>query len=129
MTMMTSYQGVVKQGRIQLTPGADLPEGNYVYVIVAGSQPLLDEAVARRKATRWLVEFVGNMLIADEGRVLAGNGRLVWRFGVFITGRGHAPYGPIGYIDLDGHTGESLVTAQQTEDLIAHGQAFIRTLP
>lgn len=127
--MMASYQGVVKQGRIQLTPGADLPEGNYVYVIVAGSQPLLDEAVARRKATRWLVEFVGNMLIADEGRVLAGNGRLVWRFGVFITGRGHAPYGPIGYIDLDGHTGESLVTAQQTEDLIAHGQAFIRTLP
>lgn len=129
MVMMTSYQGVVRNGHIQLTPATDLPEGSYVYVIVAGSQPLLDEAAAKRKATRWLVESVGNMLMADEGRVLDGNSRLIWRFGVFVTGLGHVPYGPIGYMDLDAHTAESLVTTQQTEDLIAHGTAFISTLP
>jgi hypothetical protein len=57
------------------------------------------------------------------------NGRLVWRFGVFITGRVHMPYGPVGYIDLNAYTGESLVTEKHTQDLIAHGTAFIRTLP
>ena len=35
--------------------------------IVTGPTPLIDEAVARRKATRWLVETVGNLLTADEG--------------------------------------------------------------
>ncbi|MFO7537295.1 MAG: hypothetical protein R6X32_04460 [Chloroflexota bacterium] len=126
---MTSYQGVVKQGHIQLPSAADLPEGSYVYVIVAGSEPLLAEETARRKATRWLVEYVGNMLLANEGRIQEINGRLAWRFGVFITGRGHAPRGPIGYVDVDAHTGESLVAAQQAEELIAHGTAFINTLP
>lgn len=125
----TFYQGVVKHGHIQLPSAANLPEGSYVYVIVAGPEPILAEETARRKATRWLVEFVGNMLMANEGRIQEINGRMAWRFGVFITGRGHAPRGPIGYVDIDAHTGESLVTAQQAEELIAHGTAFINTLP
>ena len=127
--MMNAYQGVVKQGHIELAPTAELPEGSYVYVIVAGDQPLLDESTARRKATRWLVEFVGNMLMANEGRILEADGRAVWRFNVFITGRGHTPRGPIGNVDVAAHTGESLVTDQQMQALIAHGTAFIRTLP
>lgn len=71
-----------------------------------GPEPLVDETVARRKATRWLVEYVGNMLTADEGRLIEAAGRPIWRFGAYVTGRGHAPLGPIGHVDIDAHTGE-----------------------
>jgi hypothetical protein len=128
MTTRQTYQGVVREGNIYLSPAAELPEGSHVYVVVAGSDPLLDEQLARRRATRWLVEYVGNMLVADEGHLLESNGRIVWRFGAFITGRGHQPRGPIGYTDVDAHSGEVLVTEQQADEMIAHGEAFVRSL-
>ena len=126
--MMQTFQGVVREGRIQITPTTQLPEGSHVYLLVTGPEPLLDEQVARRKATRWLVENVGNMLVADEGRLLEGEGQIIWRFGAFITGRGHRPRGPIGYTDVDAHTGEFLSTEQQAEELKAHGELFARSL-
>jgi len=42
---MQAYQGVVRQGRIQITPPAELPEGSEVYVVVTG-QPVRLTAVA-----------------------------------------------------------------------------------
>jgi hypothetical protein len=128
MSTLTAYQGVVKEGLIQLTPGANLPDGSYVYVMVTGERPLLDQITARRKATRWLVENVGNMLAADEGRVLETDGRIIWRFSAFITGQGHAPQGPIGHVDIDAFTGESLSGEHQAQELIAHGTAFASSL-
>jgi hypothetical protein len=126
MSLIASYQGVVEKGVIRLTPGVNLPDGSHVYVTVTGERPLLDERTARRKATRWLVENVGNMVTADEGRLVEVDGRIVWRFGAFITGRGHKPRGPIGYTDINAYTGEPTASPQQTEELIAHGEAFVR---
>lgn len=128
MTTVKTYQGVVKEGRIQLPATTRLPEGSQVYVIVTGSEPLLDEQTSQRKATRWLVENVGNMLTASEGRLMEVDGRVIWRFGAFITGRGHKPWGPIGYVDVEAHSGTILATEQQADELIAHGTAFARTL-
>jgi hypothetical protein len=129
MATVQTYQGIVREGCIQLPVATPLPEGSHVYVIVAGQEPLLDERTAQRKATRWLVEHVGNMLMAAEGRLAEENGRVIWRFGAFITGRGHKPWGPIGYVDVEAHNGEVLAAEQQADDLIAHGAAFVRSLP
>ena len=125
MSTVAAYPGVVEKGVIRLTPNINLPEGSHVYVTVAGERPLLNEATARRKATRWLVEYVGNMVMAQEGRLVESDGRVVWRFGAFVTGRGRKPRGPIGYADIDAHTGDPLASEQQAEELIAHGEAFI----
>jgi hypothetical protein len=128
MTTVKTYQGVVREGRIQLSTAPHLPEGSQVYVIVAGSEPLLDEQTSQRKATRWLVENVGNMLVAAEGQLMEVDGRIVWRFGAFITGRGHKPWGPIGYVDIEAHSGDVLASEQQADELMAHGTTFISSL-
>jgi hypothetical protein len=36
MSMMQTYHGVVRKGRIHITPPTDLPEGSEVYVVVTG---------------------------------------------------------------------------------------------
>jgi hypothetical protein len=128
MTTMQTYHGVVHAGHIQLEPGVDLPEGSQVYVIVAGQEPIVEERMAQRKANRWLVEYVGNLLAAAEGRLIEADGRILWRFGAFITGRGHRPRGPIGYVDVDAHSGKVLATEHQANEMIAHGEAFARSL-
>lgn len=128
MTMMQTYHGVIRAGNIQLNPEANLPEGSQVYVIIAGQEPILEERLAQRKATRWLVEYVGNMLIADEARLLEVEGGIVWRFGAFITARGQRPRGPIGYVNVDAHNGRVLATEQQADEMIADGEAFVRSL-
>lgn len=129
MSGVRTYSGVVQQGRIHLTPPTELPEGSQVTITVVGQEPIVDEATARRKASRWLGEYVGNMLVADGGRLHEVDGRVVWRYDAFITGRGHKPRGPIGYVDVEAHSGELLVTEQQADEMIAYGEAFIRSLP
>jgi len=128
MASVQTYQGIVRGGHIQVEGAVDLPEGSHVVIIVAGEHPPIEEQAAGRKATRWLVEHVGNMLIADEGRLVDADGRLVWRFGAFVTGRGHQPRGPIGYVDVDTAHGNVLTDEQQAEKLIHDGTAFIRSL-
>lgn len=98
-------------------------------VIVTGPEPLVDEVDARRKATRWLVEYVGNMLAADEGRLTEKNDRPVWRFGAYVTGRSHAPYGPVGHVDVDAHQGELILDERQAERLLTNAKALAGSLP
>jgi hypothetical protein len=129
MGTVQTYSGVVREGRIRLTPSTELPEGSQLYITVVGQEPILDKHTAQRKATRWLVEYVGNMLVADGGRLQEVNGRIVWRYDAFVTGRGHKPRGPIGYVDIDAHSGEPLATEQQADEMIKHGVEFVRSLP
>ncbi|MCP4420773.1 MAG: hypothetical protein GY805_29540 [Chloroflexi bacterium] len=58
-----TYSGIVRQGKIELKDALAVPEGQQVYVVV----PQIDEQAARRKANRWLLDNVGNMLMADLG--------------------------------------------------------------
>lgn len=122
-----TLQGIVQQGQIQLTGPVDLPDGSRVF-IVTDAPPLLAETVAQRRATRWLVEFVSMMLMASEARLLEVDDRPVWQFSVFITGRGHVPYGPIGYVQVDAYRGTILADESKAEQLITDAETFIRTL-
>lgn len=124
MAMLTQYQGVVRRGRIELPAQTELPEGSRVVVIVTGPTPIVDEPIARRKATRWLVENVGNMLAADEGRLVEEGGQPVWRFGAYVTGRGHAPLGPVGHVDVDAHAGELIPDHRQAQRLLTNAQSL-----
>lgn len=125
MNALTRYEGIVRRGRIELPEAAELPEGSHVVVILTGSNPLVDEAMARRKANGWLVESVGNMLAADEGRLVEREGHPLWRFGAFVTGRGHPPLGPIGHVDVDAVEGELLPDDSQAERLMVNARALV----
>lgn len=46
----------------------------------------------------------------------------------FITGRGHVPYGPIGYVQVDAYRGTILADESKAEQLITDAETFIRTL-
>ena len=124
MATMQTFQGVIHKGQIQLETTTDLPEGSHVYVIIAGERPLVEEQLARRKASVWLVNYVGNMLVAAEGRLLNVDDHIVWRFGAFVTGRGHKPWGPFGYVDVEAHSGHVLASEKEAEELMRHANAF-----
>ena len=128
MTMLTHYQGIVRRGQIELPAQTELPEGSRVVVIITGPNPLVEEPVARHKATRWLVETVGIMLAADEGRLVEEAGRPVWRFGAYVTGRGHAPLGPVGHVDVDAHEGKLIPDDRQAQRLLTNAKTLADSL-
>ena len=108
MSVMT-YTGVVHDGRIEVVHPIDLPEGSRVYIIAS---PEIDERTARRKANGWLIDHVGNMIMADDGMLVQLGQELCWRFGAFITSLAHDPLGPIGYVQINANTGEILSNEQ-----------------
>ena len=81
----------------------------------------VDEYTARRKANRWLVERVGNMVMADHPILTQSEGQPVWRFDAFVTSLSHAPRGPIGYVDVDATTGDVLADDRAVEEMRQHG--------
>jgi hypothetical protein len=81
----------------------------------------IDEYAARRKANRWLVERVGNMVMADQPRLIQSEDRPVWRFDAFVTSLSHAPRGPIGHVDVDAITGVVLSADHVVEEMKQHG--------
>jgi hypothetical protein len=65
------------------------------------------------------------MLAADEGHLVEMEGRPLWRFGAYVTGRGHPPLGPIGHVDVDAYHGELLPNDTQAEKLMINAQALV----
>jgi hypothetical protein len=45
-----------------------------------------------------------------------------------VTGPGHAPWGPIGRVDVDAQTGAILAGEETIAELTSRGEDFIRTL-
>jgi hypothetical protein len=118
--MLSTYEGVVQQGRIRLPAGLALPEGARVYVTVV---PALDERAARRKANGWLGEHVGNMVMARQPTMVAhAKGRLVWRFGAFVGSLSSEPFGPIGYVEVDAESGQILTDVAEAERMAERGE-------
>ncbi len=122
---VATYSGVVHNGKIELSTPIDLPEGSEVYVVVPTA---LNERGARRKATGWLVGYVGNMLVADHGALVQVGLEWVWRFQVFITSLAHDPWGPIGYVDISATTGMVVNDLQTQKKLMDNGQKFKRPI-
>jgi hypothetical protein len=130
MAIRQTYQGVVKEGRVQLPTTTSLPEGSEVYVLVADDwqeRPLLDPHLARRKANGWLVSNVGSVL-AQQPELLQADGRLVWRFKAFLATKGYPLRGPIGLVDVDAYTGEPLTSEDVAAQIITNATAIARSL-
>lgn len=123
MTVMT-YPGRLHQGRIELDAPIDLPEGSEVYVVV---KPQLDLRQAQKKANGWLVDNIGNMVMAGDGMLLQHRDTWLWRFSAYVTALTHEPYGPIGQIDVDANTGAILVDDHTQRKLIQRGVELVRT--
>ena len=130
MTTVATYEGVVRQGRIQLTQAAVLPEGSQVYVVVANQREqadLLDPYLAQRKANGWLVSYVGSVM-AQQPQLQQVAGRLSWRFKAFLTARDQPPRGPVGFVDVDAYTGDVLNDENTATQMIANAAAVARSL-
>jgi hypothetical protein len=115
---LTTYRGIVRNGKIEPTPAVDLPEGSEVYVVVPSG---ITAQIAKRKANGWLVGYVGNMLMADHGELVQvgsfDSPAWVWRFEVFVTSLIHDPSGPIGTLDVDAASG-AIVDGDQTKAML-----------
>ena len=123
---VATYIGVVREGQIRLAESITLPEGSQVYVVVPA---VMDEHVARHKANRWLIENVGNMVMADRAALAQSAGRSIWRFGAFVTALSHEPFGPIGNIKVDAVSGEVLANAHTAKEMIRRGEHFEHSPP
>jgi hypothetical protein len=125
MAIRQTYQGVVKEGRVQLPGTTTLPEGSQVYVLVADEgveRPLLDPHLARRKANGWLVSNVGSVL-AQQPQLLQVDDRLVWQFKAFLATKGYPLRGPVGLVDVDAYTGELLSGEDVAAQIITNATA------
>lgn len=122
-----TYVGVVAKGQIRLLEPTVLPEGSRVYVVVPTSESdFLDERIARRKANRWLLENVGNLVMADHPQLKQADNRIIWEFGAFLTAQGRQPVGPIGNVMVDARSGGVLNDAETIEEMIVRGESLTR---
>ena len=122
MTVMT-YPGKLRKGRIELDAPINLPEGSEVYVVV---KPQLDLRQAQKKANGWLVDNVGNMVMADDGMLLQRGDAWLWRFSAYVTALSHEPYGPIGQVDVDANTGAVVIDERTRQKIVQRGAKLIR---
>jgi hypothetical protein len=117
--MISTYEGIIRKGRIHLIKDRALPEGSRVLVVVL---PFTDEHFARRKANRWLAEYVGDMVMADQPMLTQVNDRQVWRFGAYVTSLHREPFGPVGYVDIDAETGAILADETIAGEIAQRGE-------
>ncbi len=122
---LTTFRGVVRNGKVEPASPFELPDGSEVYVVVPAE---VTSQTARRKVNAWLVNSVGNLLMANDGELAQVDARWVWRFGVYITAPSHAPWGPIGTVDVDAASGEILHPEHTKTALYERGRTYPRPL-
>lgn len=69
----------------------------------------VDANSARKQATAWLVSEVGNMLMAGNPKLVISQ-NTVWRLPVLLTSSSEGIIGEVGFVDVDGSSGEPLVS-------------------
>lgn len=119
--MVTTYLGIVREGRVEFDPPLLLPEGSQVRVRVS---PVLEERQALGKANVWLANYVGDAVGAMNGRLIQRDERLLWRFEAFITGVHFNPIGPLGQVEIEAETGQVLNLPHTAEAMIERGRQF-----
>jgi hypothetical protein len=122
MTVLT-YTGKLHNGKVELATQVNLPEGSEVYVVVS---PGIEQRVAQRKANGWLVDQVGNMVMADDGVLVQRENTWIWRFHAYLTALAHEPYGPISYVDVDANSGAILSDYNTVEAMYERGARYLR---
>lgn len=120
-TMSTDVESIVRVLRV-LPPAAVEEVADFAdYLFHKHVRPQVDQHTARRKANRWLVGRVGNMVMADRPTLTQCEGQPTWRFGAFVTSLHSAPRGPIGHVDVDATTGDVLTDDAAVEDMRQRG--------
>lgn len=118
---VATYTGVIRDGQIRLDADMRLPEGSRVTVV---GPTTFNEGNARRKANRWLLENVGNLVMAADPALLIRSGHIFWRFDALVTAPNRDPRGPIGRVDIDATTGALLPTSTSVEEMIRCGESL-----
>lgn len=125
MASIATYSGVVRDGRVELCDKIKLPEDTEVLIVVPTT---IDERTAKRKANGWLLTNVGNLLMADDAKLINLEGQLLWHFRAYVTSSAHPPVGPIGNIFLNAMTGEVLNPEKTTQNLYEHSKHVERPI-
>ena len=120
---VTTYPAVIRNGKVEAKTALELPEGSEVYVVAPST---MTAALAKRRANGWLISEVGNLLLADDGMLVAANEHWVWRFAVYMTAPTHEPWGPIGTVDISAASGAIVAPEQTKMQLYAHGRTYQR---
>lgn len=118
----TTYSGKLHNGKVEPSSPIDLPEGSNVYIVAKVG---VEKHIAQRKANGWLIDHVGNMVMASDGVLVQSNDKWVWRFHAYLTSLVHEPYGPIGDVDVDANTGDILSDQNTVELMYARGERYI----
>ena len=121
---VTTYPAVVRDGRVEPVEPLNLPDGSAVYIV---AQVEIGAQTARKKANGWLVEHVGNLVMADDGVLGQRDGRWVWRFNAYLTSLSHAPRGPIGQVELAADTGQVLNDPNTVDEMYQRGRVHTRS--
>jgi hypothetical protein len=77
----------------------------------------VDARTARRKVTGWLVSEVGNMLMGGTPQLMIGT-KTVWRVPVILTSSIVGMVGQVGFVDIDGATGDLLLYDELIEQIL-----------
>lgn len=85
-------------------------------VTVHISADVLTPEAARRRVNGWLLDNVGNLLLAETPELVASD-QLVWRVPIVLTSPTHGHIGPVGTIDLDAVSGEVISNSTTIEQL------------
>ena len=121
---VTTYPGIIRSGKVVATTEMELPDGTEVYVVVPSS---VTPRVAKRIANRWLISEVGNLLMADNGSLVASEQGWVWQFEVYITSVAHKAWGPIGTLNVSTVSSEVIDTEKTKIYLSERGRTYRTT--
>jgi hypothetical protein len=122
--MSTNVDSIVQLIRMLPSPAVEEVADFAGYLFRKYVRLEVDEQTARRKANRWLVERVGNMVVANRPSLAQVAGKPIWRFDAVVTSLSRAPRRPIGHVDVDATTGAVLTDDDSVEAMRQHGAAL-----
>ena len=122
--MSAELESIVQLLRLLPPPAVEEVADFASYLLRKHGRLPVDEHSARRRANRWLVEQVGNMVMAGQPLLTQGDLRPVWRSCAFVTSLSQAPRGPIGHVDVDAATGEVLTDDHAVTEMKRRGRSL-----
>ncbi|MDM8529617.1 hypothetical protein QUF63_00500 [Anaerolineales bacterium HSG25] len=81
---------------------------------------------ARKRANVWLLVNIGNLLRADNPRLIINEQhRLCWQVDVVLTSPEHGPMGHVGQIEISVFTAEVLTDVTVYKEFVVQADALI----